>query len=146
MYTKLPILTSINQELFFQQIALSENTNKSIIFRLYNPKKSSIELQKSKISITQKTISDQEVKVPDLYISDPISINPNSLVNIQKGLKHIEIITKIKSEKRKWMLIVCDSVPYNQVLKLKQKFPWLVLFSSALYKEMNMLKAFVELN
>ncbi|CAG8855351.1 6020_t:CDS:2, partial [Gigaspora margarita] len=47
--TKLPTLISINQESSFQQIALSENTNKAIIFRSYNPKKSSIELQKSKI-------------------------------------------------------------------------------------------------
>ncbi|KAF0478013.1 hypothetical protein F8M41_024116 [Gigaspora margarita] len=78
---KLPTLTSINQESSFQKIALSENTNKAIIFRSYNPKKSSIELQKSKII-----------------------------------LEHIG--------KHKWMPIVCDGVPYNQALKLKQTFPW----------------------
>ncbi|CAG8834325.1 30896_t:CDS:2, partial [Gigaspora margarita] len=82
-----------------------------------------IELQKSKISIIQKTIADQEVKVPDLYISNSIPINPNSL-----------------------MLIVYNSVPYSQPLKLKQKFSWLVLLPGALHKKMNTLKAFVELN
>ncbi|KAF0551460.1 hypothetical protein F8M41_023403 [Gigaspora margarita] len=106
--------------LSFQQTVLSENINKTIVFRPYEPKKPSVELQKSKISITQKTIINQGIKIPDLYVPDPIPINPNSLINVQKILEHIEIITGIKSGKHKWIPVVCDSVPYNQALKLKK--------------------------
>ncbi|RIB12464.1 hypothetical protein C2G38_2200623 [Gigaspora rosea] len=130
----------------FQQTVSSKNINKTIVFRPYEPKKPSIELQKSKISITQRNIINQDIKIPDLYIPDPISINPNSLINVQKILEHIEIITGIKSGKCKWIPVVCDGVPYNQALKLKQKFPWLILLPGTLHKEMNMLKSFVELN
>ena len=42
--------------------------------------------------------------------------------------------------------MVCDEVPYNLALKIKKDFPWLILIPGALHKEMNMLKAFVELN
>ncbi|CAG8797132.1 7461_t:CDS:1, partial [Racocetra persica] len=44
---KLPTLTSINQE-SFQQVELSENINKAIVFKPYKPKKSSVELQNPK--------------------------------------------------------------------------------------------------
>ena len=42
--------------------------------------------------------------------------------------------------------MVCDGVPYNLALKIKKDFPWLILIPGALHEEMNMLKAFVELN
>ncbi|KAF0536866.1 hypothetical protein F8M41_009000 [Gigaspora margarita] len=125
---------------------LSENINKTIVFKSYEPKKPSVELQNSKISITQRAIANHRVKVPDLYVSDPILVNPNSLKNVQKVLEHIEIITNIKSRKHKWMPVIYNGVLYNQALKLKQQFPWLILLPDALHEEMNMLKAFVELN
>ena len=44
------------------------------------------------------------------------------------------------------MVVACDGVPYHHSIKLKEKFPWLVLIPGQLHEEMNMLRAFVELN
>jgi hypothetical protein len=41
---------------------------------------------------------------------------------------------------------LCDGVPYHHAQKVKKDFPWLILVPGALHEEMNMLKAFVELN
>ncbi|RHZ89769.1 hypothetical protein Glove_11g11 [Diversispora epigaea] len=88
----------------------------------------------------------KNVEIPTLYIPDRIPINPNSISNIKKVLEHIYEITGIKSGLRKWVAVVCDGVPYNLIQKIKKEFPWLILIPGALHKEMNMLKAFVELN
>jgi len=42
--------------------------------------------------------------------------------------------------------VVCDGVPYRLATKFKEKFPWLILIPGQLHEEMNMLRAFVELN
>ena len=143
---KLPTLDSLNLNQTSQQPSESASSNKEIIFRHHSIKKSEHDAQKSKLSITQRLIPDKGVEVPDIYIPDPIPVNPNSLKNVEIVLKHIENITGIKSGKRKWVPIVCDGVPYNLALKLKNDFPWLILLPGALHEEMNMLKAFVELN
>ncbi|KAF0552464.1 hypothetical protein F8M41_021780 [Gigaspora margarita] len=72
--------------------------NKSIIFKPYEPTNSSIRQQEPEVSITQETVMNQSIKIPDLYIPDPIPVNSNSLANVQKVLEHIEIIAGIKSE------------------------------------------------
>ncbi|KAF0412364.1 hypothetical protein F8M41_007935 [Gigaspora margarita] len=100
-----------------------------ITFKPYELTNSSIKQQESKISMTQKTVTNQNIKIPDLYIPDPIPINPNSLANIQKVLEHIEVISGIKSRKRKWLPVVYDGVPYNQALKLKKNFYDLKVFA-----------------
>ena len=81
-----------------------------------------------------------------LYIPDPIEINPNSIANVEKVLFHIETISGIKDGTRKWIAVTCDGVPYHHATKLKEKFPWLVLIPGQLHEEMNMLRAYVELN
>ncbi|RIB19714.1 hypothetical protein C2G38_2181071 [Gigaspora rosea] len=91
-------------------------------------------------------VTDQEVDILNIYIPDPINVNPNSIANIEKILLHIETISGIRNGTRKWVAVTCDGVPYRYATKLKEKFPWLVLIPGQLHEEMNMLRAFVELN
>ena len=56
------------------------------------------------------------------------------------------MITDIRNRTQKWVVVVCDKVPYHHTMKIKEKFPWLVLIPGQLHEEMNMLRAFVELN
>ena len=98
------------------------------------------------ISITQRTEPDQDIIVPEMYIPDPLPVNPNSVSNIRKILEHIEVITGVAQGTWKWQPVVCDRVSYNLALKIKKDFLWLILIPEALHEEMNMLKAFVELN
>jgi len=98
------------------------------------------------ISLTQRSVIDQRVNIPEIYIPDPININPNSIANVEKVLLHIEKISGIKDGTRKWIAVACDGVPYHHATKLKEKFPWLVLIPGQLHEEMNMLRAYVELN
>ncbi|RHZ44823.1 hypothetical protein Glove_709g82 [Diversispora epigaea] len=151
---KLPTLNTINQisstlNSINQILPISSKSNetkekklkiKSHIFQKTNYQ------PKTRVSITQKSLTDKDVKIPTLYIPDPIPINPNSISNIKKVLEHIYEITGIKSGQRKWVVVVCDGVPYNLIQKIKKEFPWLILIPGALHEEMNMLKAFVELN
>ncbi|KAF0441057.1 hypothetical protein F8M41_004011 [Gigaspora margarita] len=48
------------------------------------------------ISLTQQRVTNLRVNIPEIYISNPININPNSLANIEKVLVHIEKISGIK--------------------------------------------------
>ncbi|RHZ52550.1 hypothetical protein Glove_460g24 [Diversispora epigaea] len=151
---KLPTLNTINQisstlNSINQILPISSKSNetkekklkiKSHIFQKTNYQ------PETRVSITQKSLTDKDVKIPTLYIPDPIPINPNSISNIKKVLEHIYEITGIKSGQRKWVVVVCDGVPYNLIQKIKKEFPWLILIPGALHEEMNMLKAFVELN
>ena len=98
-----------------------------------------------KISFTQQ-VADPGVNIPEIYIPDPIGINPNSIANVEKILLHIEEISGIRDGTRKWVVVACDGVPYRYAIRLKEKFPWLVLVLGQLHEEMNMLRAFVELN
>jgi len=52
----------------------------------------------------------------------------------------------IRNRTRKWIAVVCDSIPYYHIMKIKEKFSWLVLIPGQLHEEMNMLQAFVKLN
>src|SRR5688572_28999039 len=45
---------------------------------------------------------DSGVKVPDIYIPDPLNINPNSIDSVEKILLHIGKISGIKEGIRKW--------------------------------------------
>ena len=44
---------------------------------------------------------DQGVNVPEIFIPDPLNVNPNSTANIEKVLSHIENISGIKNGMRK---------------------------------------------
>ena len=119
---------------------------KPLIFKTYSIDDESSSVSASRISHTQQIIIEQGVNIPEIYIPDPININPNSIANVEKVLLHIETISGIKDGSRKWVAVTCDGVPYHHATKIKDKFPWLVLIPGQLHEKMNMLRAYVELN
>ena len=84
--------------------------------------------------------------MPDIFVPDPISVNPNSIDNVRKVLDHIQEISGINRQERKWIAVTCDGVPYHHARKFKKEYPGIILLPGPLHEEMNMLKAFVELN
>ena len=84
--------------------------------------------------------------MPDLFLPDPLPLNPNSIENVHKVLDHIQEIGGINKGERKWIPVVCDGVPYNYAQKIKEDYPRILMVPGQLHEEMNMLKAFVELN
>ena len=141
---QLPTLTDIQKKKVAKII--TNKTNNTFVFKLYSFNDELSVTHILRISITQQRTTDQRVNTPDIYIPDPIDINPNSISNIEKVLLHIEKITGIRDGIRKWMAMICDGVLYHHIIKLKDKFPWLVLIPEPLHEEMNMLRSFVELN
>src|SRR6185369_10375610 len=111
--TKLPTIASTDLTQSLQSTSESEISNKFTVFKPYIVKKPEHNLQKPRISITQKSVTDHGVQIPDIYVPDPIPVNPNSTKNVKEVLKYIEGITGIASGKRKWLPVVCDGVPYN---------------------------------
>ncbi|CAG8451077.1 5489_t:CDS:10, partial [Scutellospora calospora] len=79
-----------------------------------------------RISITQKLEPDQNIIVPEMHVPDPLGLNPNSINNVKKVLEHIQNITKINKDGRKWLLVICDEVPYHLAQKIKKDFPWAI--------------------
>ena len=75
-----------------------------------------------------------EVYTPQLYVPDPIPINPNSTANIRKIFEHIEELSGIKDGSRKWVVVTCDGIPYHRAQTIKKDFPWLILIPGALLK------------
>jgi len=124
----------------------SGKLTKKVIFKQYNPENEPKIVSSPRISYTQSLIPDQNVHIPDIYIPDPLSINPNSIVNVEKILQHIENVSGVKDGIRKWIAVTCDGIPYHHAYKIKEKFPWLILIPGQLHEEMNMLRAYVELN
>ncbi|KAF0504095.1 hypothetical protein F8M41_019631 [Gigaspora margarita] len=115
---RLPILAEMQKE----EVIEDNITNKlihSLVFKPYSITNEQNITSVPKISYTQQVI-DPRVNVPKIYIPNPININPNSIANVKEVLSYIEIIS--------------------------EKFSWLVLIPEQLYEEMNMLRAFVELN
>ena len=86
------------------------------------------------------------VNTPHIFIPDPLLLNPNSIANVRKVLDHIQEISGINKQERKWIAVVCDGVPYHHAQTIKKEYPGIILLPGALHEEMNMLKAFVELN
>jgi hypothetical protein len=123
--------TNITQPLHFKYYQSSTNTSDDPI----NP-----------ISITQRLLPQDGVKVPDMFLPDPLPLNPNSIENVRKVLDHIQEISGINKGERKWIPVICDGVPYNYAQKIKKNYPNILMIPGQLHEEMNMLKAFVELN
>ncbi|RIB04668.1 hypothetical protein C2G38_2048245 [Gigaspora rosea] len=144
--TQLPTLAEIQKE---KTDEIKNNINKQLtnqlIFKQYRIDDEQDDTSTPRISHTQR-ITDQGVNVPEIYIPDQINLNPNSITNVEQVLLHIEKISGIKNGIRKWVVVVCEGVPYRYATKLKEKFPWLVLIPGQLHEEMNMLSAYVELN
>jgi len=131
---KLPTLAEINQQ-SNEPLKIINNTEKPLIIHPYTFKGSS----------KPRSVPESE-DTPQIFVPDPVGINPNSIANVRKVLEHIEEISGIKDGSRKWIVVTCDGVPYHHIQKIKKDFPWLILIPGALHEEMNMLKAFVELN
>ncbi|RHZ72122.1 hypothetical protein Glove_246g9 [Diversispora epigaea] len=106
------------------------------------------------LSCDQQNIKNQKKTCPKSEIQKEKSTNDEPsdthvhriIANIEKVLLHIEKLSGIKDRTRKWIAVACDDVPYHYTTKLKDKFPFLVLILGQLHEEMNMLRAFVELN
>ena len=60
--------------------------------------------------LMQKTSLDSSVPLliltPQLFVPNPINVNPNSIANVQKVLKHIEEISGIKHGDCNWVVVV----------------------------------------
>ena len=141
----MPTLVKIQNEKAVEN-SLIDQQSKPLIFKPYSISDELSNVSVSRISFTQRPIIEQGVNTPEIYISDLININPNSIVNVEKVLLHIETISGVKDGSRKWVAVTCDGVPYHHAIKFKEKFLWLVLILGQLHEEMNMLRAYVELN
>ncbi|RHZ57004.1 hypothetical protein Glove_395g82 [Diversispora epigaea] len=131
-HNKLPTVAEINQQ-FAEQQNIIDNAKKPLVIYSHT-------FQKSRL------IPERTVHTPQIFIPDPVGINPNSIANVQKILEHIEEIAGIKNGSCKWVVVTCDGVPYHHIQKIKKDFPWLILIPGPLHEEMNMLRSFVELN
>src|SRR6266498_3292724 len=131
---KLPTLAEINQQ-SNELPKIINNTEKLLIIHPHTFKGSS----------KSRSVPESE-DTPQIFVPDPVGINPNSIANVRKVLEHIEEISGIKDGSRKWIVVTCDGIPYHHIQKIKKDFPWLILILGILHEEMNMLKAFVELN
>ena len=145
--TRLPTLSELQQNLLESETRLSEQLLKPAAFKPFNLDGSGTVVNPH-ISITQRPVADQGVNVPEIYVPDPLNVNPNSIANVEKILLHVKKISGIEDGTRKWVAVECDGVPYNYIIKLKRRseIPWLVPIPGQLHEEMNMLRAYVELN
>ena len=98
------------------------------------------------ISITQRFESQKDVNIPDILVPDPLPINSNSINNVRKVLDYIKEISRINKDERKWIAMTCDGIPYRYAQKFKNNYLEILLIPGSLHEEINMLKAFVELN
>ena len=142
--TRLPTLAESQKQYASE---LKEGTQDRLtIYKPYNVDKETKPSSSSRISITQRQSTDQGVNIPDIFVPDPLNVNPNSTANVEKVLLHIEKISGIKDRIRKWMAVTCDGIPYHRITRIREKYLWLILIPGQLHEEMNMLRAYVELN
>ena len=141
---RLPILAELPKI----RVSESEKTKSGqlTIYKPYSVDEENKHSASSRISVTQRSFTDRGVNNPEIFIPDPLDLNPNSTANIEKVLHHIEKISGIEDGVRKWVAVTCDGVPYHRASKIKERYPWLILIPGQLHEEMNMLRAFVELN
>jgi hypothetical protein len=128
------------------QSILETNITKPLKFKHYQNNINAFNNPINPISITQKALPQDGVKVPDISVPDPLPLNPNSIGNVCKVLDHIQEISGINRGERKWIAVTCDGVPFNYAQKIKNDYLRILLIPGPLHKEMNMLKSFVELN
>ena len=108
---KLPTLAKINQQ-SNELLKIINNTEKPLIIHPYTFKGSSKPWSVPKSEDTSQ-----------IFVSDSVRINPNSIANVRKVLEHIEKISGIKDDSRKWIVVTCDGVPYHHIQKIKKDFP-----------------------
>ena len=81
--TKLPTINKLKQ--LNEPIEIATNTEKSYVFTLYTSTK-----------LDKQLALKNKINIPQIFIPDPKSINPNSVANLKKILDHIEEISGIK--------------------------------------------------
>ncbi|GBB93105.1 hypothetical protein RclHR1_02110004 [Rhizophagus clarus] len=77
------------------EINSQNKLTKPILFKPHTFKNES-KISHPQISITQRSVADNGVCIPEIYIPDPLNINPNSIANVEKVLQHIEKISGIQ--------------------------------------------------
>jgi len=107
----LPTLAEIQNEKAVEN-SIIDQQSKPLIFKPYSIGDESSSVSILRISFTQWPI----------IISDLINIIPNSIVNVEKVLLHIETISGVKDGSHKWVAVTCDSVSYHHAIKFKEKF------------------------
>jgi len=143
----LPLLADFQKkEQEISQETSEKNATKPLNIKFHQIEKETPDVNISSISVTQKSVPDEGVNTPHIFIPDPLLLNPNSIANVRKVLDHIQEISGINKQERKWIAVVCDGVPYHHAQTIKKEYPGIILLPGALHEEMNMLKAFVELN
>ncbi|CAG8468694.1 8612_t:CDS:1, partial [Funneliformis caledonium] len=91
--SKLPTIAEINQQ-SNEPLEIINTTEKSLVIHSHTFKGSS----------KPQAISESE-DTPQIFIPDPIGINLNSIANVRKVLEHIEEISGIKNDSRKWIVV-----------------------------------------
>ncbi|CAG8744197.1 8201_t:CDS:2, partial [Racocetra persica] len=149
-HAKLPILAETQQE---KEQTISDKKEKDSIklltFRPYQPKESKSgksDESTSSISITQNLEPQDGVKIPDVFVPDSLPINPNSVDNVRKIFDYIQNISRVNNGNQRWIVVVCDRLPYHYAQKFKSEYSRIILLPGPLHEKINMLKAFVELN
>ena len=97
---RLPTLAKIQNEKAVEN-SIIDQQSKLLIFKPYNIGDELSSVFVLRISFTQQPIIEQGVNIPEIYISDLININSNSIVNVEKILLYIETISDIKDGSRK---------------------------------------------
>src|SRR6266540_1427979 len=100
---KLSTLAEINQQ-SNEPLKIINNIEKLLIIHPYTFKGSS----------KPQSVPESE-DTPQIFVSDPVGINLNSIVNVRKVLEHIEEIFGIKDSSHKWIIVTCDGVPYHHI-------------------------------
>src|SRR6266511_2261755 len=121
---KLPTLAEINQQ-SNEPFKIINNTEKPLIIHPHTFKRSS----------KPQSIPESE-DTSQIFVPNPVGINPNSIANVQKVLEHIEEISGIKDGSYKWIVVTYDGVSYHHIQKIKKDFPWLILIPDAFHEEM----------
>jgi hypothetical protein len=72
-----------------------------LTFKIKEFENKTLEKNTNIMSITQKSNFQENVNNPNIFIPDPLPINPNSIANVRKILDHIQEISGIKKGDRK---------------------------------------------
>ena len=130
--TRLPTLAELPKNLVSELD--KTKTDRLTIYKHYNFDKETNSSSLPRISITQRPSADQGVNIPEIFIPDPLDINPNSTANVEKVLQHIRKISGIEDGTRKWVAVTCDGIPYHRATKIKEKYPWFSFLGNCMKK------------
>ncbi|RHZ46350.1 hypothetical protein Glove_624g6 [Diversispora epigaea] len=93
-YNKLPTISEINKQ-FDEPSNITNIIKKSININPYTFEEA-------------QSVPESEVYILQLFVPDPIGVNPNSIANIRKVLEYIKVISRINDSNRKWFIVTCD--------------------------------------